>query len=104
MNRVRSDFKSFRNDRADNQQKFYGKSNLKRIDAYPLQESSSNSIYAENNSINKGTNVVHERFGPGIVIEVEGEGQNRKAIIDFKAAGKKNLLLKFAKLKVVKGK
>lgn len=48
-----------------------------------------------------GVQVVHERFGAGKVLNVEGDGQNRKATVFFQSAGQKQLLLKFAKLKVI---
>jgi DNA helicase-2/ATP-dependent DNA helicase PcrA len=48
-----------------------------------------------------GMQVTHERFGSGKVINVEGEGQNRKATVFFQSAGQKQLLLKFARLKVI---
>ena len=43
----------------------------------------------------------HVRFGVGTVALVEGSGQNKKAIVEFDSAGKKQLVLKFAKLKLV---
>jgi DNA helicase II / ATP-dependent DNA helicase PcrA len=45
--------------------------------------------------------VTHERFGHGKVINVEGDGQNRKATVFFQSAGQKQLLLKFARLKII---
>jgi DNA helicase-2/ATP-dependent DNA helicase PcrA len=48
-----------------------------------------------------GLAVEHARFGRGQVILLEGVGQNQKATIDFGAHGKKQLILKFAKLKVL---
>lgn len=42
--------------------------------------------------------VMHERFGEGEVISVEGEAPNTTAIIEFKNSGTKKLLLRFAKL------
>ncbi|MDR2915972.1 MAG: UvrD-helicase domain-containing protein, partial [Tannerella sp.] len=48
-----------------------------------------------------GDSVVHERFGEGKVIALEGKGSDAKATVEFKNAGQKNLLLKFAKLKVL---
>lgn len=51
--------------------------------------------------IRSGMVVQHERFGQGKVVELEGIGSDRKAIIEFQAAGHKKLLLKFAKLRVV---
>jgi DNA helicase II / ATP-dependent DNA helicase PcrA len=46
--------------------------------------------------------VKHQRFGLGEVIALEGSGQNAKATVDFNAAGKKQLLLKYARLKIMK--
>ena len=48
-----------------------------------------------------GDRVAHERFGEGEIIALEGKGGDAKATVEFKNAGKKNLLLKFAKLKVL---
>ena len=48
-----------------------------------------------------GTEVEHARFGKGIVEKIEGKGVDKKAIINFNVHGSKNLLLRFAKLKVL---
>lgn len=48
--------------------------------------------------LEKGTRVIHDRFGLGTVKEINGTGADRKAIIFFDNAGEKRLLLKFAKL------
>ncbi|MFZ2287826.1 MAG: UvrD-helicase domain-containing protein [Bacteroidales bacterium] len=45
-----------------------------------------------------GDRVTHERFGEGEVMAVEGEAPNTTAVIEFKTAGTKKLLLRFAKL------
>ena len=45
--------------------------------------------------------VWHERFGEGVIRAFEGEGNNRKAVVDFDKCGQKQLLLKFARLKVI---
>jgi len=50
--------------------------------------------------LNPGDKVEHERFGLGEVISTEGQGDNLKALILFKGFGKKNILLKFAKLRL----
>ncbi|MEJ7780200.1 MAG: UvrD-helicase domain-containing protein [Daejeonella sp.] len=49
-----------------------------------------------------GMEVEHERFGFGKVINLEGNKPDVKATIFFKELGQKQLLLKFAKLKIVK--
>ena len=45
-----------------------------------------------------GDRVRHDRFGEGLVVAIEGEGSNLKATVDFDNLGRKQLLLKFAKL------
>ena len=57
--------------------------------------------YAGNVKVKAGDAVKHSRFGIGKVISVEGNFPNTKAVILFQTAGRKNLLLKFAKLKVI---
>ena len=47
-----------------------------------------------------GNKVLHERFGEGEVIALEGMGGNAKATVKFRNSGEKKLLLKFAKLVV----
>ncbi len=51
--------------------------------------------------INEGNIIEHERFGIGSVIRVEGTGENTKATVQFKNVGTKQLLLKFARFKVI---
>lgn len=48
--------------------------------------------------LEEGDRVRHERFGEGVVVSVDGEPPNTTALIDFKSAGTKKLLLRFAKL------
>lgn len=48
-----------------------------------------------------GQQIEHERFGLGEVEKVEGEGDNAKATIRFRNAGTKQLLLRFARFKVL---
>jgi len=48
-----------------------------------------------------GTKVEHQRFGKGVVVLVEGKGNDRKATIKFSGVGEKKLLLRFAKLKIL---
>ena len=45
--------------------------------------------------------IEHERFGVGEVIDVVGVGDNCKATVKFRNAGEKQLLLKFARFKIV---
>jgi len=48
-----------------------------------------------------GTKVAHERFGSGEIVGLEGDFPNKKATVSFKGIGKKQLLLKFAKLQLI---
>ncbi len=48
-----------------------------------------------------GMEVEHVKFGKGKVVNLEGEGPNKKATVFFQSVGQKQLLLKFAKLKIV---
>jgi len=50
--------------------------------------------------IEKGHMVMHQRFGRGQITHIEGEGTNKKATVQF-ASGRKTLLLRFAKLKII---
>ena len=70
-------------------------SNLKKI-----RKDISNSII--NININIDDNVFHERFGKGKVIEIEFDGNNSRATINFQNSGQKKVLLRFAKLKILK--
>ena len=55
---------------------------------------------ADYDGIDKGMQVEHNIFGKGEVIAVEGNGPNKKATVLF-SIGQKQLLLKFAKLRVI---
>ncbi len=51
--------------------------------------------------ITNGMQVKHNRFGEGKVINISGEGNNKKATVFFNGIGQKQLLLKFAKLEIL---
>ena len=55
-----------------------------------------------NIDLQAGNVIEHQRFGIGTVIRVEGTGENTKATVEFKNAGTKQLLLKFAKYTIIK--
>ena len=56
---------------------------------------------SDSGGMKRGSQVWHESFGEGRVIEVSGKGEKAKAVVDFPRAGRKNLMLKFANLKVL---
>ena len=51
--------------------------------------------------LREGCTIEHQRFGAGRVLKIEGTGENTKATVEFRNAGTKQLLLKFAKFKVI---
>ena len=55
-----------------------------------------------NIGLKEGNIIEHQRFGIGTVLRVEGTGENMKATVEFRNAGTKQLLLKFAKYTIVK--
>ncbi len=53
------------------------------------------------NKLVAGNIVMHERFGKGQVVNLEGVGADKKAEIKFEVGGIKKLLLRFAKLDII---
>ena len=74
--------------------------NIRRLK--PMSSSGSN---AKNSSVDSnlaiGNIVMHERFGKGEIVNLEGVGADKKAEIRFDVGGLKKLLLRFAKLEVI---
>jgi DNA helicase-2/ATP-dependent DNA helicase PcrA len=56
---------------------------------------------SDTSNLQAGMEVEHERFGFGKVLNIEGNKPDVKATIFFKEIGQKQLLLKFAKLRIV---
>ncbi len=50
-----------------------------------------------------GTEVLHEKFGEGKVISIEGVGANKIATVQFGSFGLKKIMLKFARVKILNG-
>jgi DNA helicase II / ATP-dependent DNA helicase PcrA len=71
---------------------------LKPVGNNSANDSSSNLF---DNKLTAGNIVMHERFGKGEVINLEGVGADKKAEIKFEVGGIKKLLLRFAKLDVI---
>ena len=71
----------------------------------PLKKSQStvdpNFTASDSSEIQAGMEVEHQRFGRGKVLSIEGKAPDKKATVFFPSAGQKQLLLKFAKLKIV---
>ncbi len=56
---------------------------------------------AQDLSLQEGVSVMHEKFGKGTVVQIEGTAPNQKATVHFDSAGMKQLLLKFARLTIL---
>ena len=52
--------------------------------------------------LQEGMRVMHAKFGAGTVLSIEGAGANKKASVHFDHAGVKMLMLKFARLAIIK--
>jgi DNA helicase-2/ATP-dependent DNA helicase PcrA len=69
----------------------------KNNDAAPVESFDS----ADPDALRIGMFVEHQRFGRGKIVDLEGAMPEKKAKVFFANAGEKQLLLKFAKLKIV---
>ncbi len=52
--------------------------------------------------LQEGMRVMHAKFGAGTILSIEGAGANKKASVHFDTAGVKMLMLKFARLAIIK--
>jgi DNA helicase-2/ATP-dependent DNA helicase PcrA len=64
-------------------------------------KSSTNKSNLFDSSLIIGNVVFHERFKRGVVVSIEGAGNDKKAEIRFDKFGIKKLLLRFSKLKII---
>ncbi len=68
----------------------------------PVQQSaSSKPLSKEAQELQAGDKIEHERFGRGVVASIEFSGDDKRAIVNFEEAGQKQLLLKFARFKII---
>ncbi len=74
---------------------------FRKYSSTPKQTAESSEVLSHGD-LQPGTKVAHERFGEGVVESLESNGGDTKAIVEFKSAGQKTLLLKYAKLRVLK--
>ncbi len=72
---------------------------IERPAEIPLKEEDIPSI--DTSQVKVGTVVEHQRFGKGKVIALEGSGANKKATVSFQEVGNKQLLLRFARLRIL---
>jgi DNA helicase II / ATP-dependent DNA helicase PcrA len=65
----------------------------------PMPDYENESQVASN--VRVGTRVMHESFGRGKIMSIDGSGENARAVVDFESVGRKHLMLKFANLRPV---
>jgi len=82
----------------DNLQNPENQRNLRKLKPINNVSNPSNSMQ---NKFSVGNIVLHERFGKGKIIEFDGFGADKKAVIQFEKGGVKNLLLRFTKLELI---
>lgn len=51
--------------------------------------------------LNVGMKILHKRFGKGKIVNMTGDFPDKKATVEFELNGTKQLLLKFAKVKII---
>jgi DNA helicase-2/ATP-dependent DNA helicase PcrA len=82
-----------------------GKSTYKRIQSEAsgiVNRPTSNFKATEVSDLQSNMLVEHQRFGKGKILKIDGAGSNKKALVHFDKIGDKQLLLRFAKLRIVK--
>lgn len=75
----------------------FKKKNLSPISKKPSQATEP----SDSAALKVGMDVEHVKFGSGKILSLEGNGPNKKATVHFNGVGNKNLLLRFAKLKIL---
>ena len=73
--------------------------NLRRVSS--LVNHTAPSAASSPSGVQEGQTIEHERFGIGTVVKLEGTGENQKATVEFRNSGTKQLLLKFARFKII---
>ncbi len=75
--------------------------NFKKVNNNSTINKPSSLSGSQTSNLQPGMSVEHIRFGKGKIVSIEGQTPNAKATVNFENAGVKQLLLKFAKLKIL---
>ena len=73
--------------------------NIRKLKPVTSNSPSNTNLFDSNLTV--GNVVMHERFGKGEILNIEGVGGDKKAEIRFDVGGIKKLLLRFAKLQIL---
>ncbi len=85
------------------------KSSLKPLTNAISKPTPQNSVIHSNDSgfslhnldeINEGNEIIHNRFGKGVITKIDNSGNAPKIIVEFEVMGQRTLLLKYAKFKI----
>ena len=85
------------------------KSSLKPLTSAIYKPTPKNSVVHSNDSdfslhnldeINEGNEIIHNRFGKGVITKIDNSGNAPKIIVEFEVMGQRTLLLKYAKFKI----
>lgn len=76
-----------------------GSSSFKKVP--PVSQSTSSPLGSPSTNLKEGMVVEHFKFGKGLITSIEEAGIDTRGIINFDNFGEKQLLLKFAKLKII---
>jgi len=74
--------------------------NMKPVSQVVAKSSGHGASAAQASGLRVGQHIIHERFGRGEILALEGSGDNAKAKVRFQQGGEKQLLLKFARFSV----
>lgn len=72
-----------------------------RIRSLGLRPAAATGKSDSNSPYKPGMRIDHERFGEGTITAIEGSGGSTKILVNFDKCGQKNLLVKFARFKII---
>jgi DNA helicase-2/ATP-dependent DNA helicase PcrA len=78
-----------------------GASGRDRVVESAMSRSRPSSTGAESLGLSVGDDVRHEKFGEGVILQIEGEGDKAEAVVHFAGQGDKRLLLSWSPLERV---
>ena len=111
QNYTESDYRPFNNKTSSSSYNSFNenKSSLKPLTNAISKPTPPNSVIHSNDSgfslhnldeINEGNEIIHNRFGKGVITKIDNSGNAPKIIVEFEVMGQRTLLLKYAKFKI----
>ncbi|MDC1068164.1 UvrD-helicase domain-containing protein [Candidatus Kapabacteria bacterium] len=84
--------------------KYSGQDSTTEFSQIPDFEENYSQVSDDHNRFKVGDIVSHSQFGEGTISGLKGEGDRKQAVVRFKSVGRKMLMLKYAKLRLIKSK